>query len=577
MLLVDARRLTGPNLLAWCPLVVVELALDVPDDLAHACDAYFSELARIRAAVGVTPEVIAPASRVVRRHRGGAVVAYSAPLDLMLACAEMSEWAALSACEILASRQPLSLAAKAEEVSALLTRDRSPQMVALADEAKRRGLPFLWDDKEVSVGVGARSITYARSAIPDTSGVPWADLGSIPIALITGTNGKTTTTRLLAKMAMEAGRKVGSSSSDALTVGDDVIDTGDWTGPVAARTILRRKDVDMAILETARGGLLRRGLAMESVDAAVITNVSEDHTGGYGIDDLDAMTMVKALVARAVRPSGTVVLSAHDPKLVKLAETLKHELQGRRIVFFADLDRPEGAAALADARAVIEARRADGVVVAEGGKIVSTNGALVETAAIPITFGGAARYNVENALAAVAMAEALGLDRDAIARSLLEFRSSENPRRGVLIERPNDVRVMLDFGHNPEGVRAILSLVDSLRGTDPARRGRLFIVAGSAGDRTNLEIGKMCEAIAAASPFRVFIRELSGYMRGRMPGEIPLLFKRSLSACGLPDEALVTTASEVDALQRFFAEAKPHDFALILVHLDHDEVQRLLT
>src|SRR5690606_22265348 len=150
----------------------------------------------------------------------------------------------------------------------------------LAAEAKERGVPLLWDDSEVSLGAGARSATFARSAIPDVADVEWSSLGTIPIALVTGTNGKTTTTRLLARIAREAGLRPGATSSDCITVGDEVIEQGDWTGPAAARTVLRRKDVDVALLETARGGLLRRGLAMDSCDVALVTNVSEDHTGG---------------------------------------------------------------------------------------------------------------------------------------------------------------------------------------------------------------------------------------------------------------------------------------------------------
>jgi cyanophycin synthetase len=573
MLLVDARRLTGPNLLSRLPLVVVELSLDPPDVLAHVREVYLAELGRMRAALGYPPDVNA----IVRRHRGGAVIAYDAPLDVMLPLTEMSEWAALSTCEILASRAPLPLEPKRAEIEAMLARDRSPEMLELAAEAKLRDLPFLWDDSEVSVGTGAGSdmASWPRTALPKVADVPWDTLKRIPIALVTGTNGKTTSSRLLARIVREAGFKVGFSSSDAIVVGTTVVDQGDYTGPAAARAILRHKDVDFAVLETARGGILRRGLAMDDCDAALITNVSEDHTGGYGIDDLAAMTHVKAVPVKAVRPGGTIVLNAHDPKLVSLATTLdlKAGAADRNLVFFADLDRGTDDTSARDV--ITRHRRAGGsVVIAENGAIVSMKGdaktKIADVASIPLTFGGAARYNVENVLGAVAMAQALSIPQDAIARGLAGFDASENPGRGEIVES-RGVRVMLDFGHNPQGLRAVMTLAESLR----RNNGRLYVVAGSAGDRTNHEVNEMCRTIAAAKPRRVYVRELRGYMRGRLPGEMSAIFRRSLSEFGVADDDIVMADSEVDALRRVLDEATPDDFVLVLVHLDREPVLAL--
>jgi cyanophycin synthetase len=569
MLLVDARRLTGPNLLARKPLVVVELGLDVPDVFEHARDVYFQELRRMRAALGFFDEVVP----VLRIHRGGAVLAYEAPLDVMLPAAEMSEWAALSACEILRGREPFDLEPKRTEIEAMLVKDRSAALLRLAAEAGARGVPFLWDDETVSVGGGSRSMSWARGEIPDASAVPWDRIGTIPVALVTGTNGKTTSSRLLARVVAEAGHRVGATSSDAITINGTAIDEGDWTGPAAARAVLRHPDVDFAVLETARGGILRRGLAIDICDAGLITNVSEDHGGGYGIDDLAAMAEVKAVVAQAVKPGGTAVLNAADPRLVGLGvgKTL-----AASVVFFADLDG-DGAAA-SPARMMIESQRTAGkrVVYAEGGAIWRADGiappvSLGGVDAIPITFRGAARFNVENVLGVVAMASALGIPDDAIVRGLTGFQLEDNPRRGYLLERAG-VRIMLDFGHNPEGVRAVLSLVERLRGGT----GDLYVIAGSAGDRSDHEIEGMAEAIAKVKPHRVLLRDLGGYLRGRLPGDVPRVFERGLAGHGVAPAAIVRAASEVDAFEKVKAEAKAGDFVLLLVHLDHDEVQSFL-
>ena len=560
MELLDARRLTGPNLLSRAPLVIVEVALGATESPGAVLDAYSLELARMRAALGLSAEVALRS----QLHRGGAVIGYEAPIDVMLACAEISEWAALSAAELLAGRPALALEPKQSEIGAMIQRDRSPRLLALLAEATRRALPLLWDDEHVSIGEGSRSACWPRAALPDVADVPWQDLGAIPVALVTGTNGKTTSTRLLARMAREAGFRVGAASSDEISIGTQVVQSGDWTGPAAARIVLRDTGVDFAVLETARGGILRRGLAVESCDAALITNISDDHLGSYGVDDLAAMTRVKAVVAEAVRPAGTVVLNAHDEKLVALASSLD-----RAVVFFANLDRDDPAA-----RAVIAGARARGApsVFAEGGKIIDDTEPVVDVAAVPLTFGGAAGYNVENVVACVAMARALGIGQDAIVRALTTFQPSDNPRRGQLLER-RGVRVLLDFGHNPEGIRGVLQLSDKLLRDRP---GRLIVVAGAAGDRSEHDIAEVAGAIRAAQPHRVLLRDLAGYLRGRAPGEVPAMFEHALDALGFPRGAVATVSSEVEALRSVFDAALPGDFVVVLVHLEQAAVHAFL-
>ena len=285
MRLVDARRLTGPNHLSRAPLVIVEIALEPSESAGAACDAYRGELRRMRAAFGLEADV----PMLTRLHHGGAVFGYEAPVDAMLACAEMSEWAVESAAEVMAGRPPCSVEPKRVVIAEVLERDRNPRLVALAAEARRRDVPFLWDDDVVSLGTGKRSTSFPKAELPDLASVAWETLGAIPTVLVTGTNGKTTSSRLLARIATEAGLRVGTTSTDGITVGSELLEDGDWTGPAAARIVLRRADVDLAVLETARGGILRRGLAVDTCDAALVTNVSDDHIGLYGIDDVEAM------------------------------------------------------------------------------------------------------------------------------------------------------------------------------------------------------------------------------------------------------------------------------------------------
>ncbi|MFO0617403.1 MAG: Mur ligase family protein [Polyangiaceae bacterium] len=568
MRLVDARRLTGPSHLAERPLVLVDLALD-PGERVDACvDAYVNELSRIRDALGL-PARVAP---IVLPPRRGALVAYEAPIDTMLAFAEMSEWAGESAAEVVGARDPLPLEPKQAEVAEMLAQLSSPRLLALAAEAGRRGLPLLWDDERVSVGLGARSVCFARSAIPEADAVAWDAVDRVPVAMITGTNGKTTCTRLLARIAAEAGHVVGSTSSEGITIAGVEIDKGDWTGPAAARTVLRDPRVTLGVLETARGGILRRGLALDRCDAALITNVSGDHVGLEGVDDVAAMTRVKSVIARAVPREGTVVLNARDANLVALARNAATHGISAAITYFADLERGDAVAAEVIARHVGEGHSC---VVARAGHVVFLEGdverPLLSIASIPITVGGKARYNVENALAAAAMARALGLDPAAIERGLEGFAVTDNPGRGQLVEK-GGVRIMLDFGHNPEAVRAVMRLVSELRGPS----GELDVIAGCAGDRSDEDFDAMAEGILEARPRRVFLRDLPGYLRGRAPGEVPARFRDFFTQHGMSPDRVTVADSEVDALERALADAKPGDFVVLLVHLDHDAVGRFL-
>ena len=565
MLLVDTRRLTGPNLLARAPLVIVELTLEAGERLDVCLAAYRAELARMRAAHGLSPEI----EPIVFAHAKGAVIGYEAPIDVMLAHAEMSEWAALSAIEVLASREPLSVEPKQAEVSGLLARDASEAMLELAREAKQRGIPFLWDDGEVTLGLGCRSLTHARDSLPTMDDMTWGAVGRIPVAMVSGTNGKTTSSRLLARIATEAGFVVGCTSSDGITIGGATVELGDWTGPGAARTVLRHREVELAVLETARGGILRRGLGLESCDVALITNISDDHLGLYGVDDTSVMTQVKGVIAQAVSRDGTVVLNACDSHLVLLAETLSTP-----ITFFADLERGDAAGAEVIAR---HQRQGGRCVFTRAGQIVCSEGAselvLTPVAAVPLTFGGQARYNIENVLGVVAAARGLGLEPKAIDQGLRAFAPADNPGRGQLVEK-NGVRVMLDFGHNPEGVRAVLSLVSELRKGKP---GALTVIAAVAGDRSDQEIEDVAHAILEAKPNRILLRELADYMRGRAPGEVPNALRKVFRDHQFPDGSVSMAESEVEALERAFERAQAGDFIVVLVHLEQAEVGTFLS
>src|SRR5690606_37562441 len=201
--------------------------------------------------------------------------------------------------------------------------EASPALVALQAAATAHGLPCLPDDDEVSVGGGTGSRTWPVDALPDAVAVDWPALHAIPTALVTGSNGKTTTVRLLAAMARAHGWHTAHSCTDGVFFDGQPLESGDYSGPTVARTALRQPEAQAAVLETARGGMLRRGLALCHADVAVVTNVSADHFGEYGIHDLDDLAAAKLTVARAIGGDGLLVLNADDVVLCRQAQALE--------------------------------------------------------------------------------------------------------------------------------------------------------------------------------------------------------------------------------------------------------------
>ncbi|MGH8273448.1 MAG: Mur ligase family protein, partial [Gammaproteobacteria bacterium] len=246
---------------------------------------------------------------VVREHASGASLAFTAPVDQLYSATEVNEWALLAALPIAvqkryaleAPEQPVGW----DEEAALNTlrsqagEEQIAGLVALTDAAATRGLNVLLDEDALTIGSGVRGYTWPLEALPSLDAVPWSDSGDIPMALVTGSNGKTTTVRLLAVMARAHGWRSAHSCTDGVFSDGAMLEAGDYSGPAGARAALRQS-VDVAVLETARGGMLRHGLAVQHACTAIVTNVSDDHFGEYGIHDLNALAHVKLTVARSL-------------------------------------------------------------------------------------------------------------------------------------------------------------------------------------------------------------------------------------------------------------------------------------
>ncbi len=559
----SSRRLTGLNLATDLPAAVTEVVTADAD--SEGVDRFVNEWRRQASALCVAAG-LTEAPLGMRRYPGGLSLTIEAPIDLLYPVIDLNDRAVDRAIALVEDDSVPEAAELGDELIAALAAARQPALMALQAEAARRDVPFLWDDDEVSVGHGRFAVTWPADALPEVTEVDWRARRSIPIALITGTNGKTTTSRMLARIAKQAGYLPGNTSSDGVYMDGELVEEGDWTGPGAARTVLRHAEVDFAVLETARGGILRRGLGVPRADAAIVTNVDADHLGEYGIDDVPAMAGVKATVGRVVHSEGRVVLCADEPHLAGLDTAA---LFVAPVVWFGG--DPGAPLITAHLQAGGEAWLLEEEILLRC--IGRQRETLMGVAEIPATIGGAARHNALNALGAAALASAVGIDLPTIADGLRTFglHRADNPGRAE-VRDVDGVRVILDFGHNPHGLTAMIGMTARMLERQP---GRLFVSTAQAGDRSNEDIRGLCATIADAKPAHIFVRDLAQYRRGREPGEVPSVFRDCFASLGFGDVVTICP-SEVEVMERALEMAEPGDLVLMALHTERQAIDRLL-
>ena len=375
--------------------------------------------------------------------------------------------------------------------------------------------------------------------------------GRIPIAAITGVNGKTTVTRLIAHIVRTTGKTVGMTCTDGIYIDTRRIAVGDCSGPKSARDILINPTVEAAVLECARGGILREGLGFDRCDVGVVTNIGEgDHLGLDYINTVEDLVRVKGLIAEVVLPSGWAVLNAADPLVAGMIDRVR----GCGVIYFArDGGHPVIVAHLEKGgRAAFEKDGA--IVLAEG----ENERMLTSLKHVPLTRGGRIGFQVENAITASAAAWGLGIADKSIVAGLASFDSEPAVTPGRFnVLNVGGATVIVDFGHNPDAVAALAASLDAFEGK------RRTLVLSADGDRSDAVIMRQAELLAPAFD-RIILHEEPVRNRGRKPGEIPALLRRGIDASGKKLE-VVEVFGEVAAVTHAMNEIEPGDILLLII------------
>jgi UDP-N-acetylmuramyl tripeptide synthase len=439
-----------------------------------------------------------------RRHASGATLAFTAPPAALMSATSLNEWALhATAVDLGVPFDPASLDEEA------LPLDQVAALATLHDRIA------------------------AEQAVPPDDATPIADR-AMPVALVTGSNGKTTTTRLLAAMLRAHGHVVGMTSTEGVVIGTTYVERGDWSGPGGARRVLEDPAVTAAVLETARGGLLRRGLVVPRADVCIVTNIAEDHFGDYGIHDVADLAEVKTSIAYALAAGGTLVLNGDDPLLdpsrptARLASPARALPAGRRQTFSLEAPWPAWLPPIDE---------------------------------IPITLGGSARFNAANVLAAATAARLLGVPETVIAAVARRFGTDPEDNAGRLMRLAlGGITVLVDYAHNPHGLGALLETARAITS------GRILLLLGQAGDRDDEAIRALGRTAWRAAPALVVLKDLDGYLRGREPGAVPAILADELQLNGARPDQLTTVLDEADAVRTLLSRSQPGDLVILPVH-----------
>ena len=552
-----SRRLVGPNLFFKETGTVLDIPLT--EDRDRLTKLFYDEVARILPALGWTD--------VKAKHiffSNGVRFAITAPVDITMPACDVIDFIWLSVREYVENGSFKTIEEAQETLMPTINEDKNLTYRKLYDISKSKGFnAFREGDKAfVGSGTGCYEFDLNKSNIDD---IPWNDVYDIPAVIVTGTNGKTTTVRLTDYICRVAGKLTGYTSTDWVKVNDETIDEGDYSGPTGHQFVLTNKTVEIALLESARGGLLKRGLIETFVDAAAVTNVSADHLGEDGVETVAELAEAKSIVFRTMGEKSHAIVNIDCSYMKDRFDSLSCN----KIVVTQYPEQHDMKHFIANS---------DYACVIENGKFVwldnknNTKVDIVNVVDAPLTTKGFAKHNIENALVAVSLAFKLGVDFDTIAKALKSFTNDPKINRGRanIFEWGNKVAV-LDYAHNEAAMDALLGMMKAYD-----KGGKTHLLIGTTGDRKNL-ISSINDVIIKHDVDSIVLKETESYLRGAEPMELPIAIQKDLVEKGYDSNAISVEHGEMIAVKKILDKMEENDVAILCCQAEVENVVNLLT
>lgn len=495
----------------------------------------------------------------------GINVAIRYPYDLLMVACEILDWVWLEIVDHFDKNLPVRHQKAKKLFGQMIEENQQIMLRKLYNKALTHKLNFFIHKDTIIIGSGVKQFRIKQNKVTKINDIPWKKIGNIPTVLITGTNGKTTTTRLTEFICRKAKIKSGYCSTDWVMINGRLVTEGDLSGPTGHQYVMMSPKVEVAILEAARGGIVKRGLMPNYATVATVTNIAYDHIGQNGIETLEDLANAKGVVYDALADDGIAVINLDDSYIPQL--DIKH----RKAYLSTKLTEQEITKYLTDDNYVVYLD--NGIITLQTKNVKYGLNKINE---IPITVYGLAKYNYENVLHAAALSYAVGVSPEKIQFGLKKFGADDksNFGRWNYYKSKQHGHLVVDIAHNPAGLENILNLATGFRALH-GLTGKLGLMYGNTADRRDT-IPEIVSIIMKYNVDQVVIKEFQESLRGSSLGEMPKVFYDELIKQGYPVEKIKVIPNELEAVGYILTDSSADDMYLLCSHELITQVSRLL-
>ena len=535
-----SRRLVGPNLFFKETGTVLDIPLT--EDRERLTELFYQEANRILPELGWVDIKITH-----KFFNNGVRYAMIAPVDITMPACDVIDFIWLSVREYVENGKFKSIDEAKKELLPTIKEDENLTYRKLYELAKSKGFNAFRDKNKAFIGSGTGCYEFDLQN-DDLESIAWDKVYDIPAVIVTGTNGKTTTVRLTDFICRYAGKLTGYTSTDWVKVNDELIDEGDYSGPTGHQFVLTNKKVEIALLESARGGLLKRGLIESYVNAAAVTNVSADHLGEDGIETVAELAEAKSIVFRTMGENSHAIINLDNSYMKEKFD----KLSCNKIIVTQKADEHDMEYYLA---------KADYACIVDDGKFIwiekGQKTVLLDVKEASITVNGFAKHNIENTMVAIALSFKLGIEFATIVEALKEYKNDTKVNRGRanIFEWDNKVAV-LDYAHNEAGVDALLSMMKAYD-----KGGKTYLMIGTTGDRKYL-ISPINDIIIKHDVDFIVLKETAKYLRGSEFMELPLSIRKDLADKGYDVSNTFISHGELEGVKYILDKLEDNDVAI---------------